>query len=369
MAQSLAPAGSGYGDRRSRYATVATELSLLSDRRLADLVAGAEPAGAGIGGTTARLVVAGVPVFVKRVPLTDLELRPEHVRSTANLFDLPTFYHYGIGSAGSGAWRELAAHLMTTHWVLAGQCPNFPLLYHWRVLAGEPAPRPTPAQRTELDRQVRFWEGDPAVRVRLEALAAASAGLLLFSEYLPDNLYHWLPAQVATGTGALAAACAMVERDLRTAVPFMNAHGLLHFDAHFGNILTDGERLYLSDFGLATSTRFDLSPAERDFLERNRDHDGCYTVTGLVNRLVTALTGVAEAGQRNDIVRRWADGEPTPTVAAPAAAIIQRYAPVAVAVNDFYWTLFGHSRATPYPSEQIARACARAGFQPAVPAA
>lgn len=46
------------------------------------------------------------------MPLTDVELRPENVRSTANLFGLPTFYQYGVGSAGFGARRELAVHLM-----------------------------------------------------------------------------------------------------------------------------------------------------------------------------------------------------------------------------------------------------------------
>lgn len=49
-------------------------------------------------------------MFVKRVPLTDLERRPENVRSTANLFELPLFCHYGIGGPGFGldsseGWR------------------------------------------------------------------------------------------------------------------------------------------------------------------------------------------------------------------------------------------------------------------------
>ena len=39
---------------------------------------------------------------------------------------------------------------------------------------------------------------------------------------------------------------------------------------------TDGERIYLADFGLATSPRFDLSATERDFAERNITHDAGY---------------------------------------------------------------------------------------------
>nr|BFE78847.1 hypothetical protein GCM10020093_014480 [Planobispora longispora] len=36
--------------------------------------------------------------------------------------------------------------------------------------------------------------------------------------------------------------------------------------------------------------------------------------------------------------------------------MIRRYAPVAAAVNDFYWDLFGSGRTTPYPREKIERA-------------
>ncbi|PSL00079.1 hypothetical protein CLV63_102205 [Murinocardiopsis flavida] len=127
------------GARLADYATAAASLAPLSDRRLRALVDGAAPVGSGIGGSTAELTVDGVRVFVKKVPLTDLERRPENVRSTANLFGLPTYYQYGVGSAGFGAWRELAAHAMTTAWVLADAYPGFPLMYHWRVLPDSPA--------------------------------------------------------------------------------------------------------------------------------------------------------------------------------------------------------------------------------------
>lgn len=72
-------------------------------------------------------------MFVKRIPLTDVEHRRWF--STRNHFRMPTFYNYGVGSAGFGAWRELVAHIKTTNWVLEGACPNFPLLLHWRLLS------------------------------------------------------------------------------------------------------------------------------------------------------------------------------------------------------------------------------------------
>jgi len=45
-------------------------------------------------------------------------------------------------------------------------------------------------------------------------------------------------------------------------------------------------------------------------------------------------------------------------VDAPAAVaqVITRHAPAAVVMNDFYWDLFGKSRATPYPAADIKRA-------------
>jgi hypothetical protein len=47
-------------------------------------------------------------------------------------------------------------------------------------------------------------------------------------------------------------------------------------------------------------------------------------------------------------------------VDAPAAVaqVITRHAPGAVVMNDFYWDLFGKSRATPYPAADITRAMA-----------
>jgi len=354
--------------RTGRYAETATALALLSDRQLEEALRGAVPLGVGIGGTTALLRVAGVPVFVKWLVLTDLERRPEHVRSTANMFRLPTFCHYGVGSVGAGAWRELAAHEMTTNWVLSGQSAAFPLMYHWRVLAGPPKRPPTVEEtveeQAETDRMVAYWAGSAAVRGRLDALALASWSVVLFLEYLPQNLDDWLTAQAAQGAGALGSACAMVERCLRGGIAFLNGQGLWHFDAHFGNILTDGERLYFTDFGLASSSRFALSGTEVEFLERHRTHDGCYVATQLVNWLVTALSG---APDRDEFIRGCAAGDDPAIVPPEAASIIARYAPIAVVMNAFYRTLYLRSRTAPYPAHDLERVCATIGFWPNAP--
>ncbi|MFG1760491.1 phosphotransferase [Micromonospora echinofusca] len=352
-----------HSGRVGRYGDVSSALALLTDRQLADMVGQGQVLGSGIGGSSVRCEVVGVPVFVKRIPLSDLERRPENVRSTANLFGLPPFCQYGVGSPGFGAWRELAANVMTTGWVLARRGEAFPLLYHWRVLPGAP---PQAEEHVDVEAAVRYWGGSAAVRDRLHALAHASTSIVLFQESIPHTLDDWLATQLTAGLDAVTSACAMVESCLLTDVPAMNAQGLMHFDAHFGNVLTDGGRLYIADFGLATSTRFDLSAEEAAFLRRHRTHDVSYVLMRLVNWLVTNVCGIAtphDGGpiHRNEYIRACAAGA-QPVGAPPAlAAMIRRYAQSTAVMNDFYWDLFGVDRATPYPQERIERALTAVG--------
>ncbi|MEU7820210.1 serine/threonine protein phosphatase [Catellatospora sp. NPDC049111] len=353
--------GLAYGARLARHYAASAALALLSDAELADRLAAAEVVGVGIGGVTARLDVGGTAVFVKRIPLTDLERRPEHVRSTANLHGLPTHCQYGIVSPGFGAWRELAANTLATNWVLAGRNPGFPLMYHWRVLPGAPA---VPAEHADLDVTVAFLGGDQAVRERLEALAAASASLVLFLEHLPHQLGDWLAGPLAAGGEELIAACRMMEQGMVDGVDFLRAQGLHHFDAHLRNLLTDGRRVYFADFGLAVSSRFALSPQESAFLAHHADHDAGYVRMTLVNWLVHRVVGVPVPGdggpaERNAYIRECAAGKRPDGVVPELADMIVRHAPVASIMNDFYWQLFGGVLDTPYPAAEVALALTR----------
>jgi hypothetical protein len=113
--------------------------------------------------------------------------------------------------------------------------------------------------------------------------------VIQFLEHVPQNLLEWLTTtQARAGAHQVDAACALAERDLRAVTWFMGANGLQHFDAHFRNILTDGARLFVTDFGLASSSRFELSDAEARFLKEHASHDGCYVVTQLINWVVSA---------------------------------------------------------------------------------
>ncbi|MFD6446100.1 protein kinase family protein [Promicromonospora sp. NPDC060204] len=343
------------GARLAAHEAVSTALSRCSDRRLRELVDAGTPIGSGIGGATVLLDIEGTPVFVKQVRLTDLERRPENVGSTANLFGLPDFCHYGvgiIGGPGFGAWRELAAQVMTTDWVLAGEYEGFPLMYHWRELPD--AGQPLPEELADVDHAVAYWGGGPEIRHRIEAVQQSSASLVLFLEYIPQNLHDWLDVQVKARDEAAERACALVEGELAAGIAFMNARGLLHFDAHFQNILTDGDRLYFADYGLAISSGFELTPDESAFFDDHQDYDRYYAATHLVNWLAVALYGFGPEGRRA-FVRSCAEGVPPEGVPAALAAALLRHGPVAAVVGDFYRAFQRESRETPYPLEAVRR--------------
>jgi hypothetical protein len=308
--------------------------------------------------------VDGVPVFVKRIALTDLEILWGY--TTANLWNLPAFCQYGVGSPGFGAWRELAANVMATNWVLAGESAAFPLLYHWRVVPGAP---PVIEEHRDAAAAAEYWGGSAEVRGRLDAVASASSSLVLFSEHLPFTLVDWLPSLSGP---ELVSTYVMVERCLREGVTLMNGHGLHHFDIHFGNLLSDGNRLYFGDLGLATSQRFNLSGAEREFLDHHTTHDAAYAAMGLVNWIATNVCGItvpshAGSAARKEFVRRCASGFTPPGLDSALAAILRTYAPVAAVMNDFYWELFGTRRDEPYPAAEVAALLPLGALLPALP--
>ncbi|KUL28061.1 hypothetical protein [Streptomyces regalis] len=339
-------------ERLTAHSDIATSLALLSDHELAELVAEGTPEGTGIGGPTKLIEVNGARVFVKLVRLTDTELLPENVRSTANVFDMPTICHYGFGSIGGpglGAWRELAVHTMTTNWVVSDQFPGFPLMHHWRILPQPP--QPLPDELADVERAVAYWGGGPQVRARIEALRTATSSLALFLEYIPHTLHDWLSNQLARGDAE--AGCALVEQGLEATTAFLGAHGLLHFDAHFQNFLTDGRQLYLADYGLALSSRFRLSRQERDFFARHRHYDRAYTAWYRVIWLVTELYGY-RGQERSAFIRACADGaRPGGGIPEDAAGIITRHAQGAAVLGEFVHRWDQESRLTPYPEEVL----------------
>ncbi|WP_194836736.1 serine/threonine protein phosphatase [Nocardia sp. XZ_19_369] len=331
--------------RSNRQRRMSAFLASRSDIELAEFMDTGRSNSVGVGGGSAVVEVDAVQVFVKRIPLTDRELA--HPGSTANLFDLPMFCQYGIGGPSFNAWRELAANVIVTDGMLAGRTQSFPMLYHWRVLPGR---SPIAAEHADIDAVVATQGGHPAVRARLEALAIAASSLVLFCEYIPHampDLLREKPADKATA----------VARQLAEMVTFLGDSELLHMDGHFGNMRSDGERIYLSDFGLATSPHFDLSTVERDFAERHTTHDADYAAMRLVNWLVTDVCGIPtplSGGPiaRNEYVLQCAAGHIPDDVPPAVAAILARHAPAAAKLNAFYWKLFGGDVHAEYPVGQ-----------------
>ncbi len=322
--------------RRACHDHLSASLAARNDDELAVLLHAAPAGAVGVGGGSSVLDVDGVPVFAKRIPITDRELA--HPHSTANLYAVPIFNQYGIhrlAGPGFGAWRELAANLVITRGVLGGGAESFPLLYHWRVLPGRP---PVADEHLDLEGVVAYFGSAPAVRRRLQELAGATASLVLFHEYVPHPLLDWLTDPVGQAE--------TFERQLLDITAFLRSHELLHMDGHFGNMRASGDRIYLVDFGLATSPRFDLSATEREFVAHHVGHDADYAMMWLVNWLVSAVCRVpAPAGgsyvERDRYIRRCADGDIPLDVPAPAAGILARHACTAARMNDFCLRLYG----------------------------
>lgn len=354
----------GTGDlarRRARYARISDDLASRSEHELAARLDadGADPAAGRRGSMIFE--VDGVPVFAKQIPLTDLEL--DHPQSTANLFDLPMVCHfffgvpmftrYGFGGPAMNGWRELAANLAVTDGVLAGETESFPMLYHWRVLPIRPQ---ITAEPSNVDAVVAALDGSAAVRNRLEALRCASHSLVLFCEYIPQPLIHWLNEDPANKAETF-------ERRLFQTAAFLRDRELLQLDGQIGNMLTDGDRLYLIDFGLATSTQFDLTSPERDFVESIATHDADYASLRLVNWLGTALCGVPDprtvdpvTGEQHDwrsraeFLRQCAAGDIPHGLPSTAVGMLTRHAATAWRTFRFYRQLYNEDIHTPYPS-------------------
>jgi hypothetical protein len=162
--------------RLDRFSSLSKELASWNDEELAARVACAPQIHQGIGGRSALLTVDETPVFVKKIPLTDLERLPNNLRRTSNVFGLPMFCQYRLEGVGFGAWRELAAHEMTTDWVTSGKCENFPLLYHWRIMRRIFPGRVLPG-KTQAIRGTEFGDGGDLFIFRIfsaESLSMAS---------------------------------------------------------------------------------------------------------------------------------------------------------------------------------------------------
>lgn len=140
----------------------------------------------------------------------------------------------------------------------------------------------------------------------------------------------------------------------------MSSHGLVHFDAHFRNLLTDGRLIYFADFGLALSSGFELSAVEEQFLSDHLSYDRHYTVGHLLRyHLVDCIRGDTDTDM---FLQKWIAGRRPDDVLPEIAAIIERHARAAIVLDRFHRQLLTESKLTPFPAAELnASAAAEVG--------
>lgn len=107
--------------RQANYFKLSSAIAQLDNARMHALL---EQSDSSAGwGKHYTLDIGQSKVFVKRIPVTEREYAC--MFSTQNLYDLPTYYNYGVGSAGFGVYRELITHIKTTNWVLSDEITLF----------------------------------------------------------------------------------------------------------------------------------------------------------------------------------------------------------------------------------------------------
>ena len=308
-------------------------------------------------------------VFVKRVAVTALE--QENMFSTRNLYDLPIHYNYGVGSAGFGVFRELVAHIKTTNWVLNDEIANFPLLYHYRFMpfTGEHQAR----DPEKLQEYVTYWGGNENIEQFMRARTNAQVELVLMLEYFPHPMHKWFVDNLEQ--------VGWVLDDLRTTVDFLRQNDIVHFDANFWNMLTDGERLYLTDFGLVLDRNFDLRDDEKAFFDAHTLYDYGQYITSLPDPLYQRFRSLPEAKQQQLRARFGLSEEGTPhreilralmqeietgellNVDAAYRNALAQYQPIVALVGGFFSNMRHNlQKDTPFPHAELQRLLGEGGL-------
>lgn len=331
--------------RINSYNHISSRLTCMSNMQIENILAGGKPMHKGIGGSSIFIEIDGTKIFVKKIPISNLELNPKHHMSTANIFKLPMCYQYGIGSAGFGAWRELAAHKMTTNWVITNKCCNFPIMYHARILKDVSKRTISDEEQLSLDKDTTCWENNKNVHKRIRDSIVANHHIYLFMEFIPNHLYEWLNKKLISDENKALKATQLVERQIKETTAFMRSQSFLHMDAHFENILTDGKNIYYSDFGLALSNTFDLSIDEKQFMLENVSYD---EASGSINFLHTIITSFLGQGATIEDYHKN-KFHPLPD---KIDNIIKKHLPVALIMGKFYPAI-QKDKSTRYPYQEI----------------
>lgn len=104
--------------------------------------------------------------------------------------------------------------------------------------------------------------------------------------------------------------------------------------------------IYLSDFSLALSSKFDLTKPEIEFLRNHQTYDQACAAVNLLHCIITAIFGK----ERWEIsLREYIEGKRGELIPG-IASIIKRYASIALTMDAFFQELQKESKSTPYPA-------------------
>jgi hypothetical protein len=201
-----------------------------------------------------------------------------------------------------------------------------------------------------------YWNGSKRIASFIEARRTTPYELWLVLEHLPHQMMDWL-ADHFSGAGE-------VIDEMVTTIKFLHDHGVFHFDAHWGNVVTDDGTPLLTDFGLATDRAFDLSVREHEFLDRHRHYDFGETIYSVAGLLWSLLAPVSRE-DRTTLLRRLQTDAPVDTrmvisvlvanietladqnlldISAQYAAVVARYRPVILFMNAFFSSMRANPR-------------------------
>lgn len=336
--------------RKTRYEEISQKLISLSDIELLKKISEGKNIHTGIGGTSVKLDIDNISVFVKLVPLTDLECQENNLYTTKNIFNLPLYYQYGVGSTGFGVWRELAANKICSNWVLEEKCYNFPMLYHYRILPD--VDNLLNFERQNIAEHGSYWESDKNITERYTQILNAKFVVALFLEYIPFKLFDYLFDLKSTNIKKAEEFTAKIISELLSTSKFMSEHGMVHFDSHFHNILTDGKDIYFADHGLVSSLSFDLSLEEKAFLLEHKDFDQYFTIVNLLQCLTVKVPYDVSNWENILIAIKHKTIEPD-QFPGFIMNLITQYGDLAVVIDEFYKKLQKTSKNTKYPKDQL----------------
>ncbi len=240
--------------RKKLYNKITHDLIYLNDNQILELTTNKSKEIK--WGETGVINLNGNKVFFKKIPIAKLFYSNQF--DTSNLYNLPSCYNYGFGSAGINPWRELDMHFNSTNWVLTGECEHFPLMYHYRIVKDDEKN----FQLGDSPKLMERYGNDKNILRYLKDRANCEYKIVCFLEFIPNVLYNYLEQYRDFLPDAL--------EQINLILDFMEKKGVLHTDAHWGNYLVDSNsQVYITDFGLLLDENFNLDPNEKKFFKLN----------------------------------------------------------------------------------------------------